>query len=537
MPQTAVAEARVTEKIRPPKHFARKHWIVLTVAGLVVVCGIYALVLALNWPFEKQAIIDVLQQRSARRVTIERFYKTYFPPGCVAQGINFLHRVHKEKTPLITVEKLVMTTSYSRILTLQRRLTLVRVFNMHVTVPPSEPGKPNPVMPLTYNGNSGSSIVVDRTIADGAVLDFLSKEPGKKPFRLMIDKLRLDGIGNNEPMFYRTIISNQMPPGKIRSTGVFGTWNPKNPGSTPVRGTYRFDNANLAAFGAISGTLFSTGKFNGTLSRINIEGMTDIPNFKVTDTSHTRRLSTTFQAVVDGTKGDTSLSNVTAHFDNTTVYFKGSVAGQEGKSGKFVSLDMSESSGRIEDLLNLFISATTPPMTGSVSFRGHLDLPPGNALFVQRMRLQGDFGVAAGKFSDKETEGDLTRLSESANKHPKQEEPENAENVLSDLRGHADSTNGVATFSNLSFTVPGARARLAGTYNLVNYKIDLHGILTTTGQPGDATTGFKSLLVKAISPFFKRRHNEKVVPFKITGNYSNPRVDLDFAAKKSVGKK
>jgi hypothetical protein len=450
----------------------------------------------------------------------------------VAEGIQFLHRQHKEKAPLITVQKLVMTTSWARLLTLQHRLGLVRIFNMHVTVPPSEPGKPNPIMPLTYSGKGGASIVVDRTIADGAVLDFLSKEPGKKPFRLMIDKLRLDGLGNNEPMFYRTIISIQMPPGKIRSTGVFGAWNPKDPGSTPVHGTYRFDNANLAAFGGISGTLFSTGKFQGTLKHVNVDGTTDIPNFKVTDTSHTRRLSTQFEAVVDGIKGDTFLNNVKANFDNTTVYVKGSVAGQEGRGGKFVSLDMSEPSGRVEDVLNLFISAKTPPMTGSVTFRGHIDLPPGPAQFVERMKLQGDFGVAAGKFTDKGTEWDISRLSESADKHAKGQRPENPETVLSDLKGHAVANNGVASFSNLSFTVPGAQATLDGTYNLVNYKIDLHGILTTTGQPGDATTGFKSFLVKAITPFFKRKHSEKVMPFKITGNYANPAVDLDLGSKK-----
>jgi hypothetical protein len=534
MAQTAVAESRVSE-VRPQKssgfkHFVRQHWLALAAAGLIAAAAIYGSIIALNWPFEKQAIVSVLQERSARQVTIGKFYKTYFPPGCVAEQIQFLHRVHKEKQPLIVVQRLVMTTTYGRILTLQRRLTLVRVFNMHVTVPPSEPGKPNPIMPLTYSGKERASVVIDRTIADGAVLDFLSKEPGKKPFRLMIDKLRLDGIGNNEPMFYRTIISNQMPPGKIQSTGVFGTWNANNPGSTPVRGTYRFDNANLLSFGGVSGTLFSTGKFNGTLNHINVDGTTDVPNFKVTDTSHTRRLTTEFKAVVDGTKGDTYLSDVTAHFDRTTVKAKGSVAGEEGQNGKIVKLDLSEESGRIEDLLDLFISAKTPQMTGNMTFQGHFELPPGAAGFVQRMQLDGDFG-GAGKFTDKETEADITRLSDSAEKK-KKSEAENPATVISDLKGRAVARNGIARLSHVSFTVPGAKATLEGTYNLMNYAVDLHGTLLTTGQPGDATTGFKSFLVKAISPFFKKRQSEKVVPFKLSGKYGNINASLDLGSKK-----
>jgi hypothetical protein len=66
----------------------------------------------------------------------------------------------------------------------------------------------------------------------------------------------------------------------------------------------------------------------------------------------------------------------------------------------------------------------------------------------------------------------------------------------------------------------------------VNYKVDLHGVLTTTGQPGDATTGFKSLVVKALTPFFERRHSEKVVPFKMTGNYGKTVILLDLGSKK-----
>ena len=531
MPPTAVVEARPGEisaaKAVAPRPWIRKHWIKVALGLVLMGVAIYATVLALNWPFERQAIVDVLQERSARRVTIGKFYKTYFPPGCVAENMNFLHRVHKEKAPLITVERLVMTADYWRILTLQRRLSLVRVFNMHVIVPPSEPGKPNPIMPLTYNGKSSASVVIDRTIADGAFLDFLSREPGKKPFRLTIDKLRLDSIGNNEPMFYRTIISTELPPGKIRSTGVFGTWNPKNPGSTPVHGTYRFDNANLLSFGGISGTLFSTGKFSGRLDHIDVDGTTDVPNFKVTDTSHTRRLTAEFKAVVDGTKGDTFLNDGTAHFDQTMVKFKGSVAGEQGKSGKIVKLEMFEQSGRIEDLLDLFISARVPPMTGNVSFRGHLELPSGGATFAERMKLEGDFGVGSGKFTDKGTEADLTRLSESAKKKQKTE-AENPATVVSELKGHAVADQGIARLSNVSFRVPGASASIAGTYSLVNYKVDLHGTLITTGQPGDATTGFKSFLVKAISPFFKKRHSEKIVPFKLTGKYGDVKASLDL---------
>lgn len=530
MPEADVAQARVSEEITPKVHSFRYRWILLTLAALAVAVAIYCVVLSLNWPFEKKAVVDILEERSARQVLIDRFSKTYFPPGCVAEGIRFLHRKHKEKAPLITIQRLVMTTNYARMLTFQRRLTLVRVFDMHVTVPPTEPGQPNSVMPLTY-GPGGPAIIIDRTIADGTVLDFVSDEQRKKPLRLTIDKLRVDGIGNNEPMFYRTIISTQMPvPGKLRSTGVFGTWNPKDPGSTPVRGTYRFDNANLLSFGGISGTLFSNGKFSGTLGHVNIEGKGDVPNFKVTDTSHTRRVTAEFKAVVDATKGDMILDDATARFDRTTVKIKGSIANEEGKNSKIASLDLFEENGRIEDLLNLFISARVPQMVGNASFAGHAEVP-GIEHFLERIKLEGDFGVGAGKFTNQEAEADVTRLSNGAEKK-QNPQAENAGSALSNVKGRAVARNGVATLSHLSFTVPGAVVFLQGTYSLINYKIDLHGHLITTGQPGDAMTGFKSLLLKAITPFFKKRNQAKIVPVKITGTWGHPEISLDLTGKK-----
>jgi hypothetical protein len=79
MPQTAIAEARVSERIVPKRHFVKRHWLLL-----VMVPALFAMeciILALNWPFQKQDLIDILQERSGRSVTIGRFERTYFPPA------------------------------------------------------------------------------------------------------------------------------------------------------------------------------------------------------------------------------------------------------------------------------------------------------------------------------------------------------------------------------------------------------------------------------------------------------------------------
>ncbi len=129
------------------------------------------------------------------------------------------------------------------------------------------------------------------------------------------------------------------------------------------------------------------------------------------------------------------------------------------------------------------------------------------------------------------TQGDIGRLSESAEKAEKAEAPENPATVVSNLKGHVVVQDGIATLSNLSFSIPGAFARMHGTYSLIDYRVDLHGTLITRGKVSKATSGFKSVLVAAISPLFKRRASLKVVPFRITGRYRHTTVALDMGPK------
>jgi hypothetical protein len=185
----------------------------------------------------------------------------------------------------------------------------------------------------------------------------------------------------------------------------------------------------------------------------------------------------------------------------------------------------------VDDILRLFISANKAPMTGVFSFAGHVDIPGGPEPFLQRLKLVADFGVGRGKFMNAKTERDLTRLSDSSEKRHAEATEQTSGDVLSNLRGHGAAANGMATLSDVFFAIPGASARLHGTYGLIGYRVNLHGSLLTTGNPSDAATGFKSFMMKVVTPFLKRKHSAKVVPFKITGSYSNIDVSLDLPGR------
>jgi hypothetical protein len=109
--------------------------------------------------------------------------------------------------------------------------------------------------------------------------------------------------------------------------------------------------------------------------------------------------------------------------------------------------------------------------------------------------------------------------------------------VLSDLKGHVLLRNGVATFSNLSFSVPGALGQMQGTYNLISEKIDLHGTLKTEAEVSKTTHGIKALMLKVLDPFFKNKPNGYLAPVKITGTYDHPSFGLDLGDRKDKSKR
>jgi hypothetical protein len=506
-------------------------WWLITGSSLIVIAGIMLIVLACKWPFTQQAVTKALQDRFARTVQIRSFRKTYFPPGCVAEGVSFQHRQRKDLPPLITVQTLIIRGSYNGLLRIHPRLDEVEVKGLHVLIPPPGPsGQPSSVMPLTTS-TTGASITIGEIKTDGALLEFMPRQPGQEPFKLQVQRLTLDEVGEGGVIPYHAALLNTEPPGEIQSEGKVGPWNENDPGSTPVTGSFTYEHANLSVFEGISGTLSSRGKFSGTISHIDTNGEIDVPDFRVSGSSHPVHMNSKFEAVVDGTNGDTYLQNVDSHFQRTTVTSKGSVAGHAGQHGKTVRLELAVKEGRIEDLLFLFTEESPPSMTGSINLRATVQVPPGPPGFLRKLDLAGSCAMGRERFTSPNVQQPVNALTQSAAGENKKQQAEDPETVLSQLSGQVLVKNGVATLSNVSFSAPGTRAQIQGTYNLLDRKVDLHGTLYTNGKLDDTTSGFKALVLKAVGPLLKQK-SVTVVPFAITGTSSHPSFALDFTAKR-----
>jgi hypothetical protein len=235
---------------------------------------------------------------------------------------------------------------------------------------------------------------------------------------------------------------------------------------------------------------------------------------------------------------------VDATYFATKIHASGSVSDKQGWDGKFTSLDFSIHDGRIQDLLRIFVKAKRPPMSGVTTLQAHVTVPPEGKPFLQEVNMQGEFDIADGHFENAPRQESVDKLSLTARgikkadddgkngktegktaDTEKQEAP--AEDVSAHVHAHANVSAGIGAFPDLMFVIPGADARMHGTYNLLNEKIDLHGTVKMDAKFSQSTTGIKALFAKVLDPFLNKKHGS-VVPVLADGTYGNPHFGLDL---------
>jgi hypothetical protein len=497
----------------------RKIAILTVIVGAGAICAIVA-GLSQWWPFAQIRVMQDLREASDSQVQIRAFHQTYFPaPGCILEGVLF-RRGSADAKPLVTIEKLTILGTYPGLLA--RRVSRITAEGLRISIPPFGTAEPFHTTP--------SKIAVDEIVANGSAIEFAVRDPAKPSLRFEIREALLRDVGWTGPLTYQVKVHNPEPPGEVRARGKFGVWNQNDPGETPISGNYNFDQADLSVYPGIAGKLSSTGKFSGKLAHIDISGVTDTPDFEVKSGGHPVRLTTEFSAYVDAIHGDIFLQRVRADFLKTRLVAQGSVAGSSGGNGKTALIDLSASNARIEDFLRLFVSAGRAPMSGSVTLHSRVEIPPGDREFLKKVKLQAGFGVAGGTFSDPSTQLGVDKLSAGARGEKNQDDPET---VLTGLKGHVNVLAGTARLSDLSFGIPGAAARIHGTYNLISYKIDLRGQMSVDSQISKTTSGPKAFLLKMMNPFFKKNRKGEVVPIRISGTYGHPTFGLDLDDKRA----
>jgi len=377
----------------------------------------------------------------------------------------------------------------------------------------------------------GHNIIVDKFVGRDVQLIVNTLKPGKLPLEFDIATLKMSSIGPDGPMHFDANLTNLKPVGNILSSGSFGPWQTDRPRDTPVSGTYEFNNANLGTIKGIGGILTSTGKYDGTLGNIVVDGTTDTPDFRIAISGRPLPLHTDFHAIVDGTTGDTYLQPVKARILDSWLVANGSVVRIKDPDGHHVELEVVTAQGKIDDLLKLAIRTDPPIMTGVVRLRTKLDLPPGESDASDRLKLVGNFEVSGAHFTNDKIQERIEALSMKSQGKPKLAQGNTPDSVHSDLKGTFRFADAVISFPQLEFQVPGTRVNLTGIYSLDGNQFDFHGKARLDAKLSQMVTGWRAILLKPVDPFFSKDGAGTEIPVKITGTKSEPHFGTDFGHK------
>ena len=429
--------------------------------------------------------------------------------------------------PLLEIKEFRFHTPLRDLFREPMRVHTVHVSGLSLNIPPKEDRQQMGNM----RKRGKMSIAVGEFVCEDTKLIINTSRPGKAPLVFDISTVTMKDIGPGLPFRFDATLVNPKPVGDIQSTGQFGPLNEVSPRDTAVEGNYSFTNADLGTLKGIGGTLSSTGKYGGSLGRIEVEGKTDTPDFRVAVSGHPVPLHTDFHAIVDGTDGDTYLEPVKAQILHSSLTARGKIVRVENPHGHDIELDVVLGHARIEDILKLGVRTDPPIMTGPVEMKTKLSLRPGSPDVATRLKLAGNFRIPQGYFTNERMQGRIDSLSLRSRGQPKAAREHLQVNVASELQGIFKLDAGVLSFSFLHFLIPGTHADMTGQYSLDGNIFDFHGKLKLDAKLSQMMTGWKSILLKPVDPFFHKNGAGTEVPFKVTGTRSEPHFGLDFHHK------
>lgn len=481
---------------------SRAGWLI---AAILIAFAAVVFAIVREWPFTRTAVERTLSNTLGARVTISEFHSRWFPqPGFDAAQVQ----IAMPGGP-IAVRRIAIRSSYSAFLRRSRALNLVHLEGLSARLPRHPEG-------ISWNDGD---ISIGELVVDGSQVEFEGENPADDPLRIGIEHVDLHGISPGHAVRFNAVLDWAKPNGRLEVDGRFGPLSALRL-STPVSGKFRFENASLAVFQNLSGNLSSEGKFQGPFGQIRVDGITRVVDLKVDDKQHHQvNIQASFSAVVNGANADTRFDSIDTTFLGTHILWHGEIV-TVPDPGKVVSLEMTSREARVQDLLYVATQAPRPAMSGPIVFHAHVVLSPDHLPFLRKLRVDGDFHISNAQFTKLASQSNVAQLSERARGEKKPEEDPEA--ILADVNGHVSLRNGVAALSNLVFRVPGASANLQGNFNVISYVVDLHGQLALEKELSQTTSGFKSVLLKAVDPLFKRRHAGAVVPVSITGTYQSP---------------
>jgi hypothetical protein len=502
-------------------HRMRRWLLGVVLVSVVAAASVGVRYINAHWPYRYRKVEPLLETVFASKIKIDHYHRTYFPsPGFVATGLTLRRNSAPDLPPVGSAHDLVVQGRWIDLLLLRQRVWLVEVNGLHVVIPPvGSRANQEDFPPGSSVDFAGPTTVVEELNLHDSMLDIMRTNGDRYSFP--IRHLIIRNLQKGKAVAYTLDMQNARPTGRIQSTGSFGPLRPDNLGATPVSGKFTFAPVNLADIHGISGSLSAVGSFHGALTAIEADATSDTPDFAV-GSGRPTKVTASAHGTVNGLNGNVILHTVDVHTGATTVHARGDIVG----APKATNLDLSVANGRAEDILRPFLHDNAP-IVGPVSLHSHAYLAPSREglKFLQRLQMDGSFDIPAERLTSRPTEKALTAFSEKARglkpaeevSAPGVQNANGSADVLSSLAGRTKIRNGIVSTDRLSFQMPGAGVDLNGTFNLHDETVHLLGNLRMDADISHAATGFKSLLLKPLIPFFKKNNAGAVIPIAVTG--------------------
>jgi hypothetical protein len=491
-------------------------------------------------PYVRDQVVASLNARFDSAVDLGALQVSLFPrPAVAGERITLRYKERDDIPPLLEVGSFSSTAGLLGLWRRPLHLRTVELDRLDIRIPAGglNPGNSRkddqpvslhapPPVPVVRPSRRAEPIRIDRLIARNAAIEIAPRDPTKLPRRFDIHDLELLDLGDGAGSGFRAALTNPKPHGRIDTEGTFGPWHADDPRLTPIRGDFLFGRADLNTIKGIGGTLSAAGTFDGVLERIEVSGHTETPDFTIDIARHPMPLKTRFEAVVDGTNGNTWLERVEATLRNTVIIARGAVVRAQEIKGRHVALDVTIEKGRLEDLLAVAVKTAKAPMTGEVSLRTRVLIPAGDQDVVDRLQLAGDFALAQARFTNLNVQRRISALSRRSQGDAAG--PDEGESAVANLRGRFVMRNGAIDFSHLAFSIDGATVQLTGRYDLRRQTIDFGGDVLLDASLAEMTTGVKSVAARIAQPLFRRPGGGSKLPIRISGTRDNPSFGLDI---------
>jgi hypothetical protein len=508
-------------------------WILASLLIAVVVLGMAGEVMVHRAaPILKGRLIETLSTRFNSRVELDGLDVS------LVQGLEISGRglrIYPEDEvvaagaaqPLIALGHFSFHAEWTGLFAEPMHVGTVHVSGMAIHIPPKEMRAQAPKRQRHFGK---IKIVVDEIVCDDSKLVIGTLKPDKDPKDFELSHVVMRNVGPNAPWDYDATLVNAIPKGDIQAKGTFGPWNNDSPGDSTVTGHYTFDHADLNTIKGIGGILSSVGDFTGQLDNIVVDGTTETPEFSLDTANHAMRLHTKFHAIVDGTNGDTYLQPVEARLGESAFTSRGAIINVKGK-GHIIDLDVNVPNGRIQDFLELAVKTRPAVMTGRLTMKTKLHIPPGDESVSKKIGLRGGFTLWQIHFTNPEVEDKVDMLSLRAQGDAKDAKP-GAEDVHSQMVGQFVLGNSKLSFSKLDYALPGATVALTGEYSLDGDRFEFVGKMRTDAKVSQMVASkWKSILLKPVDPFFKKNGAGAEIPVKVSGTKSAPKFGLDLGHK------